>query len=36
LRTGRKLQWDGPNLCATNAPEAAQFVKRTNRKGWEL
>ena len=35
LRTGKKLEWDGPNMKAKNAPEAAQFVKRTNRKGWE-
>jgi hypothetical protein len=35
LRTGKKLEWDGPNMRATNAPEAAQFVKRSNRKGWE-
>ncbi|MEO8428909.1 MAG: Gfo/Idh/MocA family oxidoreductase [Verrucomicrobiota bacterium] len=37
LRTGvgHKLEWDGPNMRATNAPEAAQFVKRHNRKGWE-
>jgi hypothetical protein len=38
LRTGvgHKLEWDGPNMRATNAPEAAQFVKRQNRKGWEI
>ena len=36
LQTGRKLEWDGPNMRATNAPEAAQFVKRQNRKGWRL
>jgi hypothetical protein len=37
LRTGvgHKLEWDGPKMSATNAPEAAQFVKRQNRKGWE-
>lgn len=34
MRTGKKLEWDGPNMRATNAPEAMQFVKRTNRKGW--
>ena len=33
---GHKLEWDGPNMRATNAPEAAQFVKRRNRKGWEI
>jgi len=36
MRTGKKLDWDGPNMRATNAPEAMQFVKRTNRKGWEI
>ena len=36
LRVGKKLEWDGPNMRATNAPEAAQYVKRNNRKGWEL
>lgn len=36
MRTGKKLEWDGPNMRATNAPEAMQFVKRVNRKGWEI
>ena len=38
LRTGvgHKLEWDGPNMLATNEPKAAQFVKRQNRKGWEI
>jgi hypothetical protein len=36
LRTGKKLEWDGPNMRATNAPEAAQYVKRDNRKGWAI
>lgn len=33
---GHRLDWDGPNMRATNAPEAAQFVRRQNRKGWEI
>ena len=33
---GRRLDWDGPNMRAKNAPEAEQFVKRENRKGWEV
>lgn len=33
---GHKLDWDGPNMRATNDPEAARFVKRKNRKGWEV
>ena len=36
MRTGKKLEWDGPNMRATNAPEAMQFVKRSNRKGWTI
>jgi hypothetical protein len=36
LRVGKKLEWDGPKMRATNAPEAAQYVKRTYRKGFEL
>jgi predicted dehydrogenase len=34
LRVGKTLEWDGPHMRAKNAPEAAHFVKRTNRKGW--
>ena len=33
---GHKLEWDGPNMRATNEPQAAQFVQRHNRKGWEV
>jgi hypothetical protein len=36
MRVGKKLEWDGPNMRATNAPEAMQFVKRANRKGWTI
>jgi hypothetical protein len=36
LRVGRKIEWDGPNMLAKNAPEAAQFIRREYRKGWEL
>jgi hypothetical protein len=36
LRVGKKLEWDGPNMRATNAPEAAQFIKREFRQGWTL
>lgn len=36
LQTGKKLEWDGPNLKARNAPEAAQYVRRAYRKGWTL
>ncbi len=36
LRAGQKIEWDGPNMRATNCPEAAQYVKRENRTGWVL
>jgi predicted dehydrogenase len=35
-RTGKKLQWDAASLTATNAPEAAQLIRRQYRKGWDL
>jgi len=35
-RTGKKITWDPVNLKVTNAPEAAKFIKREYRKGWEL
>ena len=36
IRSGKKLEWDGPAMRAMNAPEAAQYVKRENRAGWML
>src|SRR5207302_473135 len=33
IRAGRKIEWDGPSLRVTNAPEAQQFVHREYRKG---
>ena len=36
MRVGKKIDWDGPNMKATNCPEADQFVKHEYRKGWEL
>jgi len=36
LRVGKRLEWDGPKMRATNAPEAAKFVKRTYRKAFKL
>ncbi len=36
LRVGRKLEWDGPQMRAKNAPEAAQHVRRQYRAGWTL
>ena len=35
-RTGKKIEWDYQNLLASNAPEAAPFIKRPEyRKSWE-
>jgi hypothetical protein len=36
IRVGKKLDWDGPNMSAKNAPEAAKFVKPVMRPGWTL
>ncbi len=36
FRTGKKLEWDGENMKATNCPEADQYIKREYRKGWEV
>jgi len=33
---GRRMEWDGPNMKSPNLPEAAQFVKRDYRPGWEI
>ena len=35
-RVGKKLQWDAKNLKATNAPEAAKYIRRDYRKGWTM
>ncbi len=33
---GRRMEWDGPAMSSPNIPEeAARFVKRHNRAGWE-
>ena len=36
VRSGRKLQWDGRNLKATNCPEADKYIRRPYRKGWDF
>ena len=33
---GTRMEWDGPNMKSPNVPEAAQFVKRDSRPGWEI
>ncbi len=35
-RAGKAIEWDAKNLKVTNAPEAAQYVTREYRKGWEV
>lgn len=35
-RVGKKLIWNAKRLETTNAPEAAQFIRRRYRKGWKL
>jgi predicted dehydrogenase len=35
-RTGKKLTWDAAKLQVTNAPEAANLIRREYRKGWDL
>jgi hypothetical protein len=32
---GYRVEWDGPNMKSTNLPQAAQFVSRKNRPGWD-
>jgi predicted dehydrogenase len=36
MRVGKKIEWDGPNLKCLNCPEAAQYIRREYRKGWQL
>jgi predicted dehydrogenase len=36
IRAGRKIDWDGPAMKITNAPEAQQFLSREYRRGWTL
>jgi hypothetical protein len=35
LGEGRRMEWDGPNMMSPNLPEAANFVTRHNRHGWD-
>jgi predicted dehydrogenase len=34
IRTGKSLEWDGENMQATNAPEAAKFIRTEHRAKW--
>jgi len=31
---GKKMEWDGPKMISPSHPEAAQYVRRANRRGW--
>lgn len=35
-RVGRRIEWDAAALTATNAPEAARYVRKEYRAGWEV
>ncbi len=36
IRVGKRLEWDGPNMKATNAPEADKYIRRSYRDGWRV
>lgn len=36
FRAGKKLEWNAEKMEATNAAEAAKFIRREYREGWEL
>jgi len=36
LRTGKKLDWDGKNMRATNYPAADQYIRPEYHNGWTL
>ena len=36
VRLGKKIDWDGKNMQATNAPEADALIRREYRQGWDL
>jgi len=36
IRMGKKLAWDGPNMRATNVPEADTIIREEYRAGWSL
>ena len=34
--TGRKVEWDGPNMRCANIPKLNQYLQRDNRAGWSV
>jgi predicted dehydrogenase len=36
IKTGTRLEWDGPAMKVTNVPEANHLIQTEYRKGWEV
>lgn len=36
IKTGTRLEWDGPGLKVTNVPEANKLIQTEYRRGWEV
>ena len=36
VRTGKPLTWDGEKCVATDNKDAAKYIRREYRKGWDL
>jgi predicted dehydrogenase len=36
FRCGKRIEWDGPNMKATNCSEASEYIHPQYRRGWEL
>ena len=36
VRFGKRIEWDGVNLKATNVPEAEPFIHKTYRQGYGI
>ena len=36
FRCGKRIEWDGANMKATNCSEAGEYIHPQYRKGWEL
>jgi predicted dehydrogenase len=36
IKTGKRIEWDGPNMKVTNVPEANALIETEYRRGWEV
>lgn len=36
IRTGKRIEWDGPNMKVKNVPEAQALIETEYRRGWEV